>query len=154
MLNAIQMFPYKACGIYLLCGSSNPKYIGSKVHIDYNRIQLKVKERPQGFRITKNIYGSISVNEEDVKVIWVNSGSYELDLGILPLITFPCKNVGCRRMNLEYSMDDTANWITVTHNTDHYVLRRELLPVKEEDTTLFKMFITQLLLDLVIRHIG
>lgn len=148
------MFPYKACGIYLLCGSSNPQYIGSKVHIDYNRIQLKVKERVQGVMIARNIYGSITVNEEDVKLIWVSSGSYEVDLGILPLITFPYQNIGCKRMNLEYSMDDTCNWITITHNKDHYVLRRELLPEKEENITLLKMFMTQLLLDLVIRHIG
>ena len=147
------MFPYKACGIYLLCGSSNPQYIGSKVHIDYNRIQLKVKERRYGVMVSKNMYGSIAVHEGDIKLIWVNTGNYEVDLGILPLITFPCQHE-CKRMSMEYSMDDTCNWITITHRKDHYVLRRELLPEKEESTTLLKMFMTQLLLDLVIRHIG
>ena len=148
------MFPYKACGIFLLSGSSNPQFIGSEVHIDYNHIRCKIKERVRGITVTKNLYGSISVNEGDVKLIWVNSGKYEVDLGILPLITFPCPNVGCKRMNFDYSMDDTCNWITVNHNTDHYVLRRKLYPEREEDTTLLKMFFTQLLLDLVIRHIG
>jgi hypothetical protein len=147
------MFPYKLCGIYLLSGSSNPLYVGSEVHIDYNHIRFTTKERTSGVTLTKHIYGSISINDTKVKVIWVNSGSYEIDLGILPLITYPYTNVGCKRMNCEYSIDDTCNWITVTHKQDHYVLRRKLYPEKKEDT-LIKIFFTQLLLDLLIRHIG
>jgi hypothetical protein len=149
----MMMFPYKLCGIYLLCGSSNPQYIGSEVHIDYNTIRFTTKERKRGIHLTKHIYGSISINEEKVKVIWVNSGKYEIDLGILPLITYPYTSVGCKRMNCEFTMDETSNWITVTHKQDHYVLRRKLYPETKEDT-LLKIFFTQLLLDLIIRHIG
>ena len=108
------MFPYKLCGIYLLSGSSNPQYIGSEVHIDYNTVRYTTKERKRGIHLTKHIYGSISVNENKVKLIWVNSGKYEVDLGILPLIIYPYTNGGCKRMNCEYTMDDTCNWITVT----------------------------------------
>ena len=147
------LFPYKLCGMFVLSGSSNPLYVGSEVHIDYNRIRLSTREKMYGATITKNIYGSISVQDTNVKILWVNSGKYELDLGILPIITYPYSNAGCKRMNCEYSMDETNNWITLTHNTDCYVLRRNLYPIEKKDT-LFKLFFTQLFLDLIIRHIG
>jgi hypothetical protein len=147
------LFPYKLCGVYLLSGCNNPLYIGSEIHIDYNHICLTTKEKFGGISLSKHIYGSISVKEDNVKVIWVNSGKYEIDLGILPLITYPYTNGGCKRMNCTYSMDDTCNWITITHKSDRYVLRRKVYPEKKEDT-LLKLFFTQLLLDLIIRHIG
>jgi len=147
------LFPYKLCGVYLLSGSSNPLYIGSELHIDYNHVRLTTKEKFSGMTLSKHIYGSISIQEDKVKVIWVNSGKYVIDLGLLPLITYPYTNVGCKRMNFAYSMDETCNWITITHKNDHYVLRRKIDPEKKEET-LVKLFFTQLLLDLIIRHIG
>jgi hypothetical protein len=145
------MFPYKLCGLYILAGCNNPEYIGSELSIDYNHITFSALKKVGPVRIYKKIYGSIFVKENAVKIMWLNSGKYEIDMGI-PLITYPYVNNQCKRMNCEYT-SDTDNWITIYHNKEQYVFRKVLYP-ESTKSSLISLFFTQLLLDLIIRHIG
>ncbi len=143
------MIPYTLCGIYTLIGCSQPRYIGSELFVDYNNICLALQTRVNGITITKNMHGTASLKNDNVNIIWRKSGNYEIDTHVLPIITYPYCN-DCKRMYCTLSVNE--QWITILHNNQKYVFRKNIYPKKKEDTFL-KLFVTQLLLDLIIRHI-
>ena len=145
------MFPVKCCGLWTLIASTNPKYIGSELSINYNTITFTPKQKVGPINIKKNIYGSVFVQENEAKIIWSSKINYDIETGFLPRITIPYIN-NCTRLYLTYEIDDTSNWITVQKQQEQYVFRREL-SISQPNDTIIKLFITQLVFDYIIRHI-
>jgi hypothetical protein len=77
-----KMVPLKFCGLYTIIASTNPMYIGTKINIDYNHIRVSLVKKVGPIIINKNIYGSMFIKENtnSVKIQWLNSGNYEIDL--------------------------------------------------------------------------
>jgi len=144
------MFPVKLCGIYVLSACSNPSLIGSELTIDYNNIKFSQLNKVGPVRVYKNIYGSIDVQADKVKVIWLSSGDYDIETYFLPTISYPYVKDKCRRMSCTYSEEE--NWITVKDPLDQYIFRRKLFPERKNDK-LFQIFFTQLVFDFLIRHL-
>ena len=154
------MFPLKSCGAWCLIYTTNNSFIiNSKLQIDYNRIKFSPKERLWGLDITKNMYGVIRINQQtelkdsndknsnSAKIIWMKSIDYEVDTHILPVINIPYKGMFCQT-HLTYTLDET---LTIHDGIYEYVFIRDFSDKKND--TLIRAFMTQLILDHIIRHI-
>jgi hypothetical protein len=131
----------------------------SKLQIDYNRVKFSPKEKVWGLEITKNIYGVVRVDKNDsndmntqnivntAKIIWMKSMDYEVDTHILPVINLPHKGMFCQTY-LTYTLDDT---LTINDGIYDYVFTRDFSDKKND--TFIRAFMTQLILDHIIRHI-
>jgi hypothetical protein len=127
----------------------------SKLQIDYNRVKFSPKEKVWGLEITKNIYGVVRVdkvesndmNTNTAKIIWMKSMDYEVDTHILPVINLPHKGMFCQTY-LTYTLDDT---LTINDGIYDYVFTRDFSDKKND--TFIRAFMTQLILDHIIRHI-
>lgn len=150
------MFPLKICGPWCLIYTSNNLFMtNSKLQIDYNRIKFSPKEKVWGLDITKNMYGVVRVDAQDpksmntnrAKIVWMKSIDYEVDTHILPVINFPHKGMFCQT-HITYKLDDT---LTINDGIYDYVFTRDFSDKKND--TLIRAFMTQLILDHIIRHI-
>ena len=137
-------------GLYLLTSCTNPAFKGSYLALDYDTLTFSQVKKVGFVKVIKHTHGSIRVNEDQVKIMWLNAGTYDVDTPFLPIISLPYKS-RCKRITCTYSVQE--NWLTIKNGVEKYVFRKNLAPVKRDDT-LMKLFCTQLLLDLVIRHIG
>ena len=126
-------------------------YIGSELMINYKHICFSRHTNMGGIVVKQNMYGTAYVNET-VEIVWRKRGEYEIVTGILPIITCPYNNP-CKRTDLQYHITDDLHLITLTNKESQYVFRRKMNFEKKEDG-LIKLFLTQLLFDLIIRHIG
>ena len=157
-----KMFPLKICGAWCLIYTNNNLFMtNSKLQIDYNRVKFSPKERLWGLDITKNIYGVVRVNKTDMnidtnvnsatvnsaKIIWMKTMDYEVDTHILPVINIPHKGMFCQT-HLTYTFDDT---LTIHDGIYDYVFTRDFSDKKND--TFIRAFMTQLILDHIIRHI-
>ena len=153
------MFPLKICGAWCLIYTNNNLFMtNSKLQIDYNRVKFSPKERIWGLDITKNMYGVIRVNKKSdinyansdsnsAKIIWLKNMDYEVDTHILPIINIPHKGMFCQTY-LTYIFDDT---LTINDGIYEYVFTRDVSDKKND--TFIRAFMTQLILDHIIRHI-
>ena len=146
------MFPLKMCGAWCLIYTNNNAFmINSKLQIDYNRVKFSPKERVWGLDITKNMYGVVRVKEnlDGAKVVWMKSVDYEVDTHILPIINVPHKGNGmfCQSY-ITYTIDDT---LSINDGIYDYVFTRDFGDKKND--SLIRAFMTQLILDHIIRHI-
>ena len=151
------MFPLKICGAWCLIYTTNNLFMAnSKLQIDYNRVKFSPKEKVWGLEITKNIYGVVRVDQVDstettntnrAKIIWMKSMDYEVDTHILPVINLPHKGMFCQTY-LTYTLDDT---LTINDGIYDYVFTRDFSDKKND--TFIRAFMTQLILDHIIRHI-
>ena len=155
------MFPLKICGAWCLIYTNNNLFIpNSKLQIDYNRVKFSPKERLWGLDITKNMYGVIRVKSDETienidiksrsnsaKIIWMKSMDYEVDTHILPLINIPHKGMFCQT-HITYTFDDT---LTIHDGIYEYVFTRDFSD--KNNDTFIRAFMTQLILDHIIRHI-
>jgi hypothetical protein len=151
------MFPVKICGAWSLIYTTNNLFISnSKLQIDYNRLKFSPKEKFWGLDITKNIYGVIRINDSfndsntkmnHAKIVWMKSMDYEVDTHILPVINIPHKGMFCQT-HITYSFDET---LTIDDGIYQYVFIRDFSDKKNE--TFIRVFMTQLFLDYIIRHI-
>lgn len=152
------MFPLKICGSWCLIYTTNNLFMtNSKLQIDYNRVKFSPKEKIWGLEITKNIYGvvrvdhvdskDISMNTNTAKIIWMKSMDYEVDTHILPVINLPHKGMFCQTY-LTYKLDDT---LTINDGIYDYVFTRDFSDKKND--TFIRAFMTQLILDHIIRNI-
>jgi len=125
----------------------------SKLQIDYNRVKFSPKEKVWGLDITKNMYGVVRVDSPDLnnknsaKIVWMKSMDYEVDTHILPVINLPHKGMFCQT-HLTYELDDT---LTINDGIYDYIFTRDFSDKKND--TLIRAFMTQLILDHIIRHI-
>ena len=172
-----KMFPLKVCGGWCLIYTNNHLFMtNSKLQIDYNRVKFSPKERMWGLDITKNMYGVIRVNDplepnlnmnpnmnpnlnpnlnvnknsviqNTAKIIWMKSIDYEVDTHILPVINLPHKGMFCQTQ-ITYKLDDT---LTIHDGIYDYVFTRDFGEKKND--TFIRAFMTQLILDHIIRHI-
>ena len=142
------MFPLKVCGAWCLIYTNNNLFItNSKLQIDYNRIKFSPKERMWGLDITKNMYGVVRADNSSAKIIWMKSMDYEVDTHILPVINIPHKGMLCQTV-ISYKLDDT---LTINDGIYDYVFTRDFSDKKND--TFIRVFVTQLFLDHIIRHI-
>jgi hypothetical protein len=142
------MFPLKICGAWCLIYTSNNLFMtNSKLQIDYNRIKFSPKERMWGLDITKNMYGVVRAHDDSAKIIWMKSMDYEVDTHILPVINIPHKGMFCQTL-ITYKLDDT---LTINDGIYDYVFTRDFSDKKND--TFIRVFVTQLFLDHIIRHI-
>jgi hypothetical protein len=145
------MFPVKFCGLWTLIASTNPQYIGSELKIDYNSITFSPIQKVGFVNIKKNIYGSVFLKDNDAKIIWLPTITYDIDTQVLPRISIPYK-MNCPRIQIQYEIDETNNWVTVHKQNEQYVFRRDL-KIQPATDTILKIFLTQLFFDFVIRHL-
>lgn len=157
------MFPLKLCGAWCLIYTNNNLFMtNSKLQIDYNRLKFSPKERLWGLDITKNMYGVIRVksdieintidmdsnsNSNSAKIIWMKNMDYEVDTHILPVINIPHKGMFCQT-HITYTFDDT---LTIHDGIYDYVFTRDFSDKKND--TFIRAFMTQLILDHIIRNI-
>jgi len=158
------MFPLKLCGAWCLIYTNNNLFMtNSKLQIDYNRLKFSPKERLWGIDITKNMYGVIhvrsnidtidmesnvnSANVNSAKIIWMKNMDYEVDTHILPVINIPHKGMFCQTQ-ISYTYDDT---LTIHDGIYDYVFTRDFSDKKND--TFIRAFMTQLILDHIIRNI-
>ena len=149
------MFPLKICGSWCLIYTTNNMFMtNSKLQIDYNRVKFSPKEKVWGLEITKNMYGVVRVDSKETdthinsaKIIWMKSMDYEVDTHILPVINLPHKGMFCQTY-LTYELDDT---LTIHDGIYDYVFTRDFSDKKND--TFIRAFMTQLILDHIIRHI-
>ena len=144
------MFPLKLCGAWCLIYTNNNLFMAnSKLQIDYNRVKFSPKERIWGLDITKNMYGVIRINESKdcAKIIWLKNMDYEVDTHILPIINIPHKGMFCQT-HITYTFDDT---LSIHDGIYEYVFTRDFSDKKND--TFIRAFMTQLILDHIIRHI-
>jgi hypothetical protein len=100
-----------------------------------------------GLDITKNMYGVVRSDNSSAKIIWMKSMDYEVDTHILPVINIPHKGMFCQTV-INYKLDDT---LSIHDGIYDYVFIRDFSDKKND--TFIRVFITQLFLDLIIRHI-
>ena len=156
------MFPLKICGAWCLIYTNNNLFMtNSKLQIDYNRVKFSPKEKFWGIDVTKNIYGVVRINQDSdkviaassisasmsAKIIWMKSMDYEVDTHILPVINLPHKGMFCQT-HITYTYDDT---LTINDGIYDYVFARDFSDKKND--TLIRAFMTQLILDHIIRNI-
>ena len=151
------MFPLKICGPWCLIYTNNNLFMpNSKLQIDYNRVKFSPKERLWGLDITKNMYGVIRVDDietntmnsiNSAKIVWMKSIDYEVDTHILPVINIPHTGMFCQT-RLTYKFDET---LTINDGIYDYVFTRDFSDKKND--TFIRAFMTQLILDHIIRHI-
>jgi hypothetical protein len=92
------------------------------------------------------------VNNQTVKVSWSDKINYEIQSEIFPRILLPSYEK-TTRMIVSYELDESNSWLTVHHSPHQYTFRRDVDQRPTSDH-LFKIFITQLFFDFIIRHIN
>lgn len=145
------MFPIQYCGAWLLIASTTPMYIGSELRIDYNSITFSPIQKIGPIQVKKNIYGSVVLQKNRAKVLWLPKGQYDIDVRILPKLSIPYY-MPCKRLYLKHNLDKTHTWMTISDKQNKYVFRR-MNPDSSIPESMFKIFLTQLFFDFIIRHI-
>ena len=146
-------FPVKYCGLWTLLSSTNYNYRpGSQLKIDYNRIQFSPVEKWGVLKVTKNIYGSILLKENNfIKICWVENAELEIDSVFFPTIQLPIK-IKCPPMTVCHCMDEVNQHITLRDSTHEYIFRVNPFQT-EKKQSLLQVFMLQLVLDAIIRHL-
>ena len=143
-----KMFPLKLCGTWCLVYTTNRDFIkNAELQIDYKKVRFSSKHEKYNIEITKNTYGVIRGDDKIAKIIWIKSIDYEIDTMILPIIKVPYKSEGCKS-EIKYTLEDTLN---IKDGKYDYVFIRSTIEKKND--TIIRVFITQLILDFIIRHI-
>lgn len=145
------MFPVQCCGLWTLIAATHPECIGSKLYINYNTITYTSQQQFSFVTLKKNKYASMYVKDNTVKVLWSDKINYEIQSDLFPRIILPSLEKTSRR-TISYEMDETHSWLTVQDSNHQYTFRRDIesLPVGDN---VFKIFLTQLFFDFIIRHI-
>ena len=143
------MFPVKYCGLWCLVYTTNPTMPhNTLMNIQYNRITISPFKDYSIFQVRKKYQGVVKVDEK-AKIYWTRTIQYEIDSPFLPTIEMPGKCI-CKKMTVDYSMDESNLYCTFKDDIHEYVFQRT---IPEKKDGLIKIFATQLLFDLIIRHI-
>jgi len=146
------MFPLKYCGVWCLVYTTNPLIPSNTLlNIQYNRVSVTPMHEYKLFQLKRTHQGVIFVQDEmNAKVMWSKKVNYEIDSPFLPTLPMYGKDIFCKPLLLNYTMDETNTYCTFV--SDHEYVFHRYIPNEKKDT-IFKIFITQLLFDLIIRHI-
>jgi hypothetical protein len=132
---------------------TNPSYIGAELFVDYNTIRFTPVKKYGFIHIKKNLYGSIFLKGHNkTKIVWLPSVKYDIETQIIPRITIPVKHK-CSKLVVTYNIDSSYNWVTILDKTEQYIFRRNIVITPKSDS-IVKIFLTQLLFDLIIRNIS
>ena len=147
------IFPAKLCGYWSLVTSTNSELLGSKMTIDYTNFRFSIQQNRYGpFQIRRNVYGSIYLkNNTDANILWSKTINYSIESTFLPKVPIPWKS-SCPRYNVRYMLDDDNNELTIIKNKEKYVFQKHYVSL-ENDDHFYKIFFTQLLFDLIFRHL-
>jgi len=146
------MFPVQCCGLWTIVASTNPQCIGSELYINYNTITFSPIQRWGFVSLKKNKYASMYIKDQTAKISWTDKINYEIQSDIFPRILLPSYEK-TSRMNISYEIDDSHSWLTVYDAPHKYTFRRHVEERPASDH-LFKIFLTQLFFDFIIRHIN
>jgi hypothetical protein len=132
--------------------STNPHIpYATMMNVQYNRVTITPMQEANLFQLKRTYQGVILVQDEShAKVMWSKKVNYEVDSPFLPTLPLYGKEMNCKPIVLQYSMDETNTYCTFVGDYE-YVFHR-YVPTEKKDTIL-KIFITQLLFDFIIRHI-
>lgn len=146
------MFPLKYCGVWSLVYSTNPHIpYATMMNVQYNRVTITPMQEANLFQLKRTYQGVILVQDEShAKVMWSKKVNYEIDSPFLPTLPLYGKEMNCKPIVLQYTMDETNTYCTFV--ADHEYVFHRYVPTEKKDT-IFKIFITQLLFDFIIRHI-
>jgi hypothetical protein len=121
------------------------------MHIQYNRVEITPMQDFKVFQLKRTHQGVVYVRDDShAKVMWSKKVNYEMDSPFLPTFPFYGKEMNCRPIELNYTMDETNTYCTFV--ADHEYVFHRYMPSEKKDTIL-KIFITQLLFDYIIRQI-
>ena len=146
------MFPLKYCGVWCLVYTTNPHIPHSTMmHIQYNRVEITPMQDFKVFQLKRTHQGVVSVRDDShAKVMWSKRVNYEMDSPFLPTFPFYGKEMNCRPIELNYTMDETNTYCTFV--TDYEYVFHRYMPSEKKDTIL-KIFMTQLLFYYIILQI-
>jgi hypothetical protein len=145
------MFPVQCCGLWTLVASTNPQFIGSELYINYHTITFTPIKKFGFISLKKNKYASMYMKEQTVKVVWSDKINYEIQSEIFPRIILPSYEK-TTRMTVSYELDESQSCLTIYDTPNQYTFRRDI-DTRPTSDNLFKIFLTQLFFDVIIRHI-
>ena len=138
------MIPARLCGAWILLSSPNYECIGARLYLDYNKVTYTQYQRVSFATLSKTKYAVI---HGTTRVVWSNKVFYELQSDVLPRFIVPAFEK-TPRMTVTYDADDL--FLTVYTPVKHIFRRDTLRPPQDN---LFKIFLTQLVFDFIIRHL-
>ena len=145
------MFPLKYCGTWYLLYSTNPNISPSTIlNIQYNRLNISPIQKHNYFQIKRTHQGCISIHEDCAKVVWSQKVNCEIDFLLLPSFPIYAQDMKCPPLYIKYSMDESNSVCTFTNKYTYVFHKSSNFETKDN---ILKIFITQLLLDLIIRHL-
>jgi hypothetical protein len=145
------MFPLKYCGLWCLVYSTNPMVPHSTLlNIQYNRLNISPIQDYDLFKLKRTYQGVIRVDDSEAKIVWSKQVNYEIETPFLPSFSLMGK-INCQPLMVNYTIDESCTYCTFVDKHYKYVFHR-FVPSEKKDTFI-KIFITQLVLDLIIRHI-
>jgi hypothetical protein len=136
------------CGLWTLVASTNPQCRGAELFVDYNTITFTPVQRFPLWRLKKNKYASMYVEGEVAKIVWSDKVQYEVQSDLLPRVLLPWVE-RTPRMTVTYALEEP--YLTVVGRGHKYTFRRDVSRAAPDH--LFKIFLTQLFFDYVIREI-
>lgn len=146
------MFPLKYCGVWCLVYTTNPNIpYSTMLNIQYNRVTVSPMQEYSLFQLKRTHQGVIHIQDDcNAKIMWSKKVNYEIDTPFLPTLPIYGHEIRCKPLLLNYTMDETNTYCTFVSDYE-YVFHR-YMPNEKKDT-IFKIFVTQLIFDLIIRHI-
>jgi hypothetical protein len=136
-------------GLWTLVASTNPQCLGAELFVDYNTLTFTPVQRFPLGRLKKNKYASMYVDGQVAKILWSDKVQYEVQSDFFPRILLPAVE-RTPRMTVTYALEEPH--LTVVDRAHKYTFRRDVSPRPAPDH-LFKIFLTQLFFDFVIREI-
>jgi len=149
------IFPSALCGVWSLVGCSNPLFLGSTMVVDYTNFKFTQNVKNYGsigLKICRNVYGTVFVNNAThAKVVWSKRMDYSIESKLLPRIPVPW-DTNCPRFGISYNLDEISDRLTVVKANEKYVFQRHVVSL-DDGNHFYKIFMTQLLFDLLLRHL-
>ena len=147
------MLTAKLCGVWYLVGCSNPTMLGSTMVVDYNNVKFTHNIKKNSlFSLRKNTFGTVRFsNSTHAKVVWSNRMEYSVESSFLPRIPIPWK-LTCPRFTIDFVLDDTGNELVVKKSKEMYKFRKQYVLLENNDH-FYKIFMTQILFEFILRHL-
>jgi hypothetical protein len=147
------MFPSKLCGVWTLVASARPNLLGSEMDVNYNAVRFSLVKRVGLVTVKTNHYGSVYLLKEgNAKLAWSSKVNYVVETTFLPNVVIPsASGHKCRRVSLDFDVDESNSLLMVSQGTDNMIFRKKIST--ENSDSIAKLFLTQLVFDLIIRKI-
>lgn len=145
-------FPTALCGYWSLISCTNPLYLGSTLVVDYTNFKFTHYVKKYGpVSLRKSVYGSVRLQNETAKVVISKKMEYSLESKLFPRIPIPIDN-RCPRFTVQYTVDDAGTEMTLVGANEKYLFRKQYVAL-DDGNHFYKIFMTQLVFDLLLRHL-